>query len=330
MLTRRSFLQSLVTVGTVAGLGLPCATAALAAPQTWRQTQLFMGTMVELTIAGTGQHQAEDAMALAFARGRELEGLFSRFDSASPVTVLNAQGSLGECPPEWQEVMEGAATVYAKSGGAFDMTVLPLLRLMETKNGRPDKIELQEILRLVRQDNLVRTGQGWRFADAGMGLTMDGIAKGHIAQQMSAMLVSQGCPNHMVNAGGDIVTHGTAAPGLTGEGQPWRVGIADPLRRGRHVRTLSIATTGGAVATSGISEFRFDRTGRSNHLLLPTTGASSTFASVTVEAPTGLEADALATACAVMAPGDALRFIGRMGKGFACVLLSRDGRILAS
>ncbi len=325
MLTRRSFLQSLVTVGTVAGLGLPCATITFAAPQTWRQTQLFMGTMVELTIAGAGQQQAEDAMALAFARGRELEGLFSRFDSASPVTVLNAQGSLGECPPEWQAVMAGAAAVHARSGGAFDMTVLPLLRLMEAKSGRPDKVELQEILHLVRQDNLVRTGQGWRFANAGMALTLDGIAKGHIAQQMSAMLTAQGCPNHMVNAGGDIGAHGTAT-----DEQPWRVGIADPTRRGRHVRTLTIGAEGGAVATSGISEVRFDRSGRSNHLLLPQTGASSSFASVTVQTPTGLEADALATACAVMAPGDALRLIGGLGKEYGGHLLTRDGRIMSA
>lgn len=325
MLTRRSFLQSFVTVGTVAGLGLPCADAVLAAPRTWRQTQLFMGTMVELTIAGTGQQQAEDVIALAIARGRALEGLFSRFDSTSPVTILNAQGSLGECPAEWQAVMDGAASVHARSGGAFDMTVLPLLRLMEQTHGRPCKAELQETLRLVEQGRFVRTGQGWRFTNAGMGLTLDGIAKGHIAQEMSAVLTGHGCPNHMVNAGGDIVAHGTAA-----DGQPWRVGIADPGRKGRHVRTLSLARQGGAVATSGISEFRFDSRGRCNHLLLPQTGASSTFASVTVAAPTGLEADALATACAVMAPGDALRLVRDLGEGHACVLLARDGRILAS
>lgn len=325
MLTRRSFLQSLVTVGTVAGLGLTGANAVLAAERTWRQTQLFMGTIVDLTIAGTGQQQAEDAFAQAFARGRELEGLFSRFDSASPVTLLNAQGSIGECPPEWQAVMEGAASVHVQSGGAFDLTVLPLLRLMEQKHGQPDKAELQETLRLVKQDNLARAGQGWRFANAGMGLTLDGIAKGHIAQQMSAELTAQGCPNHMVNAGGDIVAHGMAA-----DGQPWRVGIADPSRKGQHVRTLTLALQGGAVATSGISEFRFDSRGRSNHLLLPQTGASSTFASVTVQAPSGLEADALATACAVMAPGDALRLVGSLGKGYACVLLARDGRVIAS
>ena len=325
MLTRRSFLQSLATVGTVAGLGLSGFGIVQAAERTWRQTQLFMGTMVELTIAGSGQQQAEDAFARAFSRGRELEGLFSRFDASSPVAVLNAQGSLGECPPEWHDVMEGAAAVHAQSNGAFDMTVLPLLRLMEHRQGRPDKAELQAVLRLVKQDGLVRAGQGWRFADAGMGLTLDGIAKGHIAQQMSAVLMAQGCPNHMVNAGGDIVAHGTGA-----DGQPWRVGIADPTRKGRHVRVLTLAPQGGAVATSGISEFRFDSTGRSNHLLLPQTGASSSFASVTVQAPTGLAADALATACAVMAPGDALRLVGGLGEGHACVLLARDGRILAA
>ena len=60
MLTRRNFLQSLVTVGTVAGLGLTGISAARAAQDTWRQTRLFMGTMVDITIAQTGQQQADD------------------------------------------------------------------------------------------------------------------------------------------------------------------------------------------------------------------------------------------------------------------------------
>ena len=325
MLTRRYFLQSLVTVGTVSGLGLTGVCSVWAAQNTWRQTRLFMGTMVEVTVAQVCQQQADDALGVAFARGQALAKLFSRFDSSSPVTVLNTQGRLEDCPAEWQAVMEGAAAVHAQSGGAFDLTVLPLLQLMEKSHGKPRRAELQGALRLVGQDNLVQSGTGWSFANQGMGLTLDGIAKGYIAQQMSIALTALGCPDHMVNAGGDIVAHGSPA-----QDKPWRVGIADPIHKGRHVRTLALAPQGGAVATSGFSEFRFDQAGHSNHLLLPQTGASSSWASVTVAAPTGLEADALATACAVMPAGAALQLVAGMGQGYGCHVLTRDGRLLSA
>ena len=115
------------------------------------------------------------------------------------------------------------------------------------------------------------------------------------------------------------------AHGMAADGQPWRVGIADPSHKGRHVRTLTLSSQGGAVATSGISEFRFDSSGRSNHLLLPQTGASSTFASVSVQAPSGLDADALATACDVMAQGAALHSVDSLGRGLPVCCLHATG-----
>ena len=90
-----------------------------------------------------------------------------------------------------------------------------------------------------------------------------------------------------VLGGGDIQCVGEREPG-----QPWRVGIAHPLRPG----SLALVVTGRdfAVATSGSAE-------RGAHIINPHTGAPATdLASVTVVGPTLAETDAYATAAYAM------------------------------
>jgi thiamine biosynthesis lipoprotein len=84
------------------------------------------------------------------------------------------------------------------------------------------------------------------------------------------------------------------------------IGIADPRRRDRAVATLRAGS--GSVATSGNSERGLVVRGhRVGHLLDPRTGRPAPdFGSLTVWAPTGLEADCLSTGLYVLGPRKAL------------------------
>jgi FAD:protein FMN transferase len=117
-----------------------------------------------------------------------------------------------------------------------------------------------------------------------------GYVKGWAIERAAAMLTTAGSAEHSVNGGGDIQCVGDRGPG-----QPWRVGIADPLRPG----TLALVVTGRdfAVATSGIAE-------RGPHIVNPHTGHPATgLASITVVGSTLAATDAYATAAFAMGPG---------------------------
>jgi thiamine biosynthesis lipoprotein len=104
------------------------------------------------------------------------------------------------------------------------------------------------------------------------------------------VLTTAGSAEHSVNGGGDVQCVGDRGPG-----QPWRVGIADPLRPG----TLALVVTGRdfAVATSGIAE-------RGPHIVNPHTGQAATgLASITMVGSTLAATDAYATAAFAMGPG---------------------------
>ncbi|HUB23397.1 MAG TPA: FAD:protein FMN transferase [Streptosporangiaceae bacterium] len=116
-----------------------------------------------------------------------------------------------------------------------------------------------------------------------------GYVKGWAIERAAAMLTAAGSAEHSVNGGGDIQCVGDRGPG-----QPWRVGIADPLRPG----SLALVVTGQdfAVATSGVAE-------RGAHIVDPHTGQPATgLASITLVGATLAGTDAYATAAFAMGP----------------------------
>jgi FAD:protein FMN transferase len=112
-----------------------------------------------------------------------------------------------------------------------------------------------------------------------------GYVKGWAVERCAEILSRAGSARHLVNGGGDVQCVG---------GEPWRVGIADPLRPGR--LALVVEAADGAVATSGTAE-------RGPHIFDPHTGRpASGLASITVIGPSLALADAFATAAFAMPP----------------------------
>jgi thiamine biosynthesis lipoprotein len=148
--------------------------------------------------------------------------------------------------------------------------------------------ELAEVLAACA-DVTARSG-GYFTIRPGGRFDPSGYVKGWAIEWAAAMLTTAGSAEHSVNGGGDI-----QCVGDRGLGQPWRVGIADPLRPG----TLALVVAGRdfAVATSGIAE-------RGPHIVNPHTGHPATgLASITVVGPTLAATDAYATAAFAMGPG---------------------------
>ena len=122
-------------------------------------------------------------------------------------------------------------------------------------------------------------------------LEPSGYVKGWAIERAAELFTAAGSRSHCVNGGGDVQCVGGRGLGCD---EPWRVGIADPLRPGGLCRV--VAGTGFAVATSGVAE-------RGAHIIDPHTGSPATgLLSVTVVGPHRALADAYATAAVAMGP----------------------------
>ncbi len=265
-----------------------------------------MGTFVEVKVASPEWSRARLAKAAdgAIDYARELEKKFSGFDPESEVNALNLAKTL-VVSPELFELVEKAKLVSAATGGEFDVTVAPILKLdgfygsmpKRLLNAIPDTfggVDWNNIILKPEDSRVILINNAW--------MDLSGIAKGYIVDKMAGYLVERGVQDIMINAGGDIYC------GSKNKELPWKVGIRNP---GSNGVVLALSLKDMAVATSGDYEnILFDRGAGEEitHIINPATDEAlkMAYSSVTVIASTCTIADALATGMMAMGRADAI------------------------
>lgn len=289
-------------------------------------TRLGMGTFVSMTLVHPSKTEAEEAMGKAFEEIDLLSKELNRFNSISAVAQLNKEGRLNDIPPHMMELIYRSLNYYKISGGCFDVTVKPIIDLFKERfsEGRyPTEGEIKEKLRLIGSDKIEFSGKKVFFKEAGMGITLDGIAKGYIVDRAAKVLKKNGIKNYLINAGGDIRVSGKKA-----NRKPWTIAVQDPNKKGNYPAIVHM--TSGAVATSGNYEVYFDKERVFHHIIDPHTGMSPiTDVSVSVISKTTADADALSTAIFVMKPEHGIRFINSI-PGREALIITREGKQLRS
>jgi FAD:protein FMN transferase len=275
-LTRRRFLA--ISAACV-------ASPALAAPvYRWRGTA--MGSAASLTLVHP------DAAAIAARAAAEidrLEDIFSLYRAGSALSRLNREATLTAPPFEMLEVLSLAGRVHVATGGLFDPTVQPLWQLHATAcaaGGKATPAQIEAALALtgwlrLRYDSTRIT------LDPGMGLTLNGIAQGYVADRVATLLRAEGLRDILIDTG-EIVALGHAP-----RGGDWPVTLALGGRRSLSDRALATSAPLGTV---------LDAEGTVGHILDPATGLSAPgrWRSISVSAPTAAVADALSTAACLM------------------------------
>ena len=266
-----------------------------------------MGTYARVTIVTADSAAAEPQARIAEAVFRRVDSLMTNWTSTSEVARLNREAAANptRVHPEVARVLEASIRIWRESGGAFDITVEPLVRAWGFIGGPrrvPARAEIDAALRRVggerlRYDVASRT---LAFADEGVKIDLGGIAKGHAVDAAAESLAAHGTVDALVDLSGNMVALGRPA-----DAGRWRIGIRDPRDRIPFLARLRI--TGQAVSTSGQYEQFVAADGRTyGHIMDPRTGRPADgLISVTIVAPTALEADGWDTPLFVLGPSAA-------------------------
>lgn len=312
-ITRRGFLR----LSGVLGLGLAaCPIGASLAEASKFEGRLYkvaksrpeMGTLTSITVLNDSKDQAYEAIECAFEEIARLTKLMSRYDFDTPVSHLNRDGFLEGVPPELHFVVSKSMRYHEISNGLFDITVKPLVDMYEQLSKRsegisPHEEKIRRVLELVDARGIIMNEDSISFRKHGMGITLDGIAKGYIVDKAIGVMQRRGIQHALINAGGDIRTIGDK-----GDKGPWRIAIEDPLKKQNYPDIIAI--TNSSIATSGNYEVFFDREKILHHIVNPKTGLSPLInASVSVQATTAMEADALSTTLFTLDPITGMRLI---------------------
>jgi thiamine biosynthesis lipoprotein len=220
----------------------------------------------------------------------------SRFNQSESVQWQDAPRSV-------VRILEASKTIHTLSGGAFDVTLSPLIDLWgfgsKNRAGLPDQTEIEEQMQTIGMDQLELDVSGLRIrkAHSRLRINCSAIAKGYAVDLIAEYLSSQGIERYLVEIGGEIRA---AQPESTED--HWTVGIRKP-RAGQAQLQTKLALRNGAMATSG-DYIKFTEADgvRYSHVIDPLTGSpvQHQLHSVTVIAATCSTADALATACLVL------------------------------
>lgn len=274
----------------------------------------LMGTRVSLNVWLSPDKtavQAGAAMEAALAAMVEVDEHMSEWSPVSELSQLSAAagGEPKVVTDDLFAVLERAKTIAEDSDGAFDPTFHGVGQLWRfTADATPPTAaQIKAKLALVGHDklHLDATAKTAQLQRAGMKLGLGAIAKGFAVDKASSVLASHGFANHVVEAGGDTYAAGTKA------GKPWAVGIQTPGQKGV---VGALPTSNRAVVTSGDYQRFFEHEGkRYAHILDPKTGwpvpAERSPRSVTLVANNATDADAYATAVAVLGVEAGLAFV---------------------
>jgi FAD:protein FMN transferase len=234
--------------------------------------EAVMGTTVSIDV-----RDEIDGIAVVGEIVAWLHHVDETFSPYKPTSEVSRYGlgelTLGQLSPEVLDVLGLCEAVYATTGGAFDITRVP--------------------------------------APNGSMFDPSGLVKGWSLERAAEIIERHDGANFCLNAGGDIVVRGHAAPG-----EPWSIGIRHPDHANQFADVLTVAGP-LAIATSASYE-------RGAHIIDPRTGDPATeLASVTVVGPDLTFVDAYATALYVL--GESGLDIVTAQRGYGAYLVRREG-----
>ena len=289
-----------------------------------------MGVEFRISLYACNSEVANHAVDAAYARIRELNGVYSDYTADSELRRLCAESRPGNSVRVSEDlwlVLEHSLLLSRQSAGAFDITVGSLTKLWRRAR-RQEKLPDSQLLADAKTTvgfekvRLLPQMQSVELMSANMRLDLGGIAKGRAADEALRVLQQKGISAALVNGSGDLSV-GKPPPGRS----HWTIDVAalDPTGS-RPAARLKLANCG--VATSGDAFQSVEIDGRRySHIVDPRTGLGlSRRSSVTVIAPTGMDADCLASALSVMPVDAGLELLEHCypGQAEALIVLGDD------
>lgn len=270
-----------------------------------------------------------DESALAGARDivMDIEKRVSVTSGESELYALNRDGG-GTVSPETAALLDTALSLCRLTGGAFDVSIYPVVRAWGFTTGEYRVPSFDETAALSERVDYARirlSGESVTIPD-GMEIDLGGVAKGYAGREAANYLRGRGVTSALLNLGGNVQTVGSKP-----DGSAWRVAVRDPLNDTAYAGVVEVRDK--AAVTSGGYERHFTADDGQTywHIMDPATGrpARSGLLSATVIADDGALCDAFSTALFVMGAEQAERF-WRNYRDFEMVLLTEDGEAIVT
>jgi thiamine biosynthesis lipoprotein len=283
--------QSVLVLFLAAGL---CTRLQAGEPLRIESTIDAMGGPVSIVLYGEDRDRLERAVEDAFEEVRRIDQLLSNYRPASEWSKVNRLASSQAVPvsEELFGLLSACAEYSRASGGAFDITVGPLMKVWGFYKGTgrlPEKEEVAAALRTVGWQNVIldRADRTVRFRRPGIEIDPGGVGKGYAVGRVVALLRKAGIESGLISAGGSSIYGLGAPPGEPG----WKVEIRDPKDETKVAAEVVLKNE--SMSTSGNYEKFFVANGKLySHIMDPRSGfPAEGMLAVSVIAPDPLDSE---------------------------------------
>ena len=307
---------------------LACSLPALAGDIRFVSESVQMAVPFKITLYAPDEATGKAAVDAALERVEALNARLSDYLPESEINLLSSSSGKDKAvavSPDLWNVLAASQHIAEISGGAFDVTVGPLVNVWRRAR-RQQKMPPADLIARMKE----RCGYQKMHLDAAshtveltvpeMHLDVGGMAKGYVVDETLKVLKQHGITRAVVAASGDIGAS-DAPPDAPG----WRIKI-EPLDVPDAPAPRYVMLKNSAVSTSGDSHQRVEFNGvRYSHIVDPHTGIGITdHSTVTVIAPNCTTTDLLETTVTVMGPEAGIKMIEGMDK-VACYLVRKPG-----
>lgn len=327
--TRRFILPALFVLALFVALWVRRPDGETVRP--WKIGEQAFGTSYSVVVVpdpdGSDKAAVESELTAAVAF---INAHMSTYHVDSELSKFNASERTEPQPisTALMEVLEASLGVHRASGGAFDVTVGPLVNAW---GFGPDMVEVptEEDLKAARARvgtdklSLDKAKGTLSKSTAGLYVDLSAIAKGYAVDLLAQAIEKLGHHRYIVEIGGEV-----AAKGLNAKGHPWSVGIEEPTEGARRVAER-LALIDQSAATSGnYRNFKMVDGKTVTHIIDPRTGqpVAHGLGSVTVVHQDCMSADAWATALYVLGEAQGLKVANERGIAALFLALEADGK----
>jgi len=242
--------------------------------------------------------QAIDSILKAFDRS------LSIYDSTSIISRINNNDPTVEADDWFVVVFNKSAEINSISGGAFDITVGPVVNAWGFGSkavAKHDTAFIDSLLQYVGMEKVKLENRKVIKKNPGVKLDVNALAQGYSTDLVCDFFKSKGISNYLVEIGGEVRGKGTNA----GD-QYWHIGIDKPtegnMSSGESLQAI-IEINNKSLSTSGnYRAFYVENGVKYAHTIDPKTGfpARNTLLSTTVVCDDCMTADAYATTFMVL------------------------------
>ncbi len=262
-----------------------------------------MATRFEIVLHGDKPASLRAAGEEALRLIEQLEGELSLFRAGSEIARLNSRAAHEpvRVTPQVFALLQHAQKLSQQTGGAFDITVGPLVRCWGFMGGDGRMPRPEEVLeaRAKVGMHLVQLNPAdytVHFVREGVTLDLGAIGKGYAIELSTEVLREAGVTSALLHGGTSTVQAIGQSPGE----EAWKIALETPSPKPDAPPTLlaTVPLKDEAMSVSGVQERSFRAGGRTfGHVIDPRTGEPAVGAVLAaVVLPSATESDALSTA----------------------------------